>query len=218
MQPNLQSAPAPISVAVAYKDPVVRAGLTSILTSEIGFDVSIVTPAWGTSVEAHPEAMSADVVVADYETALTIFDSGRPRAPRACAKVPRVMVVSHRDGESEIRHALDRGAHGYLLLGCRLDEMIDGVRALHRGQRHLGQSAAQRVVESLSYEELTVREGDVLRLVSMGCVNKTIAGELNIAIGTVKAHVKSILAKLGARTRTEAAAIAQRRGLFSFEG
>ncbi len=193
-----------IAVAVAHRDPLVRAGLASILGAEPGFDVTVV----GDDIAT---AAGSEVVVADYDTALALCEA--PEAHRPAGPRPRVMVVSHRDRESDVRHALKQGVHGYLLLGCGLDEMLFGVRALHRGQHHLASSAAQRVVESLNHQALTTREGDVLRLIAVGHVNKTIATELDISVGTVKAHVKAILAKFGAKTRTEAAAIAQRRGL-----
>jgi DNA-binding NarL/FixJ family response regulator len=208
-----------ISIAVAHKDPLVHAGLAASLASVRDFEVRTPTgdamPApWERSaMPPAPGAPAIDVLVADYETALTYFDADRPTPNHVQAGRPRVMVVSHRDTESEIRHALNLGVHGYLLLGCAIDEMIEGVRALHRGQRHLDPHAAQRVVEGLNRKELTSREGDVLRLIAVGHVNKTIATELDISVGTVKAHVKAILAKFGARTRTEAASIAQRRGL-----
>lgn len=194
-----------ISVAVLHKDPLVRAGLTSILATEKEFDVRV--------IDARHSASTADVVVADYDTALAFFEGDRTCAAERTTHRPRVMVISHRDGEFEIRHALNRGVNGYLLLNCGLDDMIRGVRALHQGQRHLDHTAAQRVLESLHHESLTAREDDVLRLIAEGHLNKTIAGKLNISLGTVKAHVKAILAKLGAKTRTEAAAVAQRRGL-----
>jgi DNA-binding NarL/FixJ family response regulator len=202
-----------ISVAVAHKDPLVRVGLQATLAGVHDFDVSLF----------HPGAAAGgpvpDVLVADYETALTLFAAVAPVTPvtPACcparARMPRVMVVSHRDRETEIRNALDLGVCGYLLLGCGLDEMVFGVRALHRGQRHLDRSAAQRVAESLGRPALTGREDAVLRLIAVGHVNKIIASELGITVGTVKAHVKAILAKFGAKTRTEAAALAQQRGL-----
>lgn len=205
-----------VAIAVAHRDPLVCAGLDAILRAEPDFSVRIVTASF-TGLpdqwldDCRQTGSAADVVVADYVTALALLQ--RPPAATDRSASPRVMVVSHRERESEIRHALDCGVHGYLLLGCGLDEMIFGVRALHRGQHHLDQSAAQRVIESLNHQPLTHREGDVLRLIAVGHVNKTIATELDISVGTVKAHVKAILAKFGARTRTEAAAIAQRRGL-----
>jgi len=195
-----------IAVAVAHKDALVSAGLQATLALQRDFTVSIL------GADALQARATADVVVADYETALGLCTPGAS-PPAGRAPMPRVMVVSHRDRESEIRNALDIGVYGYLLLGCGIDEMVSGVRALHRGQRHLDRAAAQRIAESLNRQSLTSREDDVLRLIAVGHVNKTIASELGITVGTVKAHVKAILAKFGARTRTEAAAIAQRRGL-----
>ena len=73
------------------------------------------------------------------------------------------------------------------------------------------------IAEHAAEESLSPREIEVLRLVVAGCANKIVARELDIALGTVKVHVKSIMTKLGARTRTEAAAVAQRRGLIGRE-
>ena len=203
---NSASPPTRISVTLAHRDALVRAGLLASLADERDFEVSVLAP------DAAAGPPSADVVIADYETAMALLAAdlfGLPRHVRA----PRVMVVSHRERESEIRTALDSGVYGYLLQGCGIDEVIFGVRALHRGQHHLDRAAAQRVAESLNRQSLTSREDDVLRLIAVGHVNKTIATELGITVGTVKAHVKAILAKFGARTRTEAAAMAQQRGL-----
>ncbi|MDR0258186.1 MAG: response regulator transcription factor [Comamonas sp.] len=206
---NSAVAATPIAVAVAHRDPLVQAGLRATLMSENDFAVSIL-PTDGPSLR-----VQADVVVADYDTALEWFSSppasSAPYGPSA--RVAKVMVVSHRDRETEIRTALDLGVRGYLLLGCAVEEMVMGVRALSRGQLHLDRSAALRVAESLGRQVLTTRENEVLERIVEGKVNKTIGNELGITVGTVKAHVKAILAKLGARTRTEAAAIARRRGL-----
>lgn len=206
---NSAVAATPIAVVVAHRDPLVQAGLRATLMSENDFAVSIL-PTDGPSLR-----VQADVVVADYDTALAWFSSppasSAPYGPSA--RVAKVMVVSHRDRETEIRTALDLGVRGYLLLGCAVEEMVMGVRALSRGQLHLDRSAALRVAESLGRQVLTSRESEVLERIVEGKVNKTIGNELGITVGTVKAHVKAILAKLGARTRTEAAAIARRRGL-----
>ena len=204
--------PCPVTVAVAHRNPLVQAGLTASLTSETDFQVEVLSPL-GPLYDA-----SADVLVADYDTALALFGNPGWQGPRPDHPRPRVMVISHRDRETEIRHALDLGAQGYLHLDCAIDEMIFSVRALHRGQLHLDRAAAIRVAESLNRQVLTARESDVLGLIAQGHVNKTIASLLGITVGTVKAHVKGVLAKLGARTRTEAAAIAQRRGMFGHAG
>jgi DNA-binding NarL/FixJ family response regulator len=210
----------PIIVSVVYKDPLVRAGVATTLSADLNLDVRVAMEPPGSNVWSAllSEVIDVDVVVADYERALTIDDFLKSNSLMRGVRAPKIMIVSERGGEWEIRHALERGIQGYLLLGCRLDEMAAGVAALHCGHRYLGQEASRRIAESFSYEALTSREADVLRLVVAGYVNKVVAKRLDIALGTVKVHVKSILGKLGASTRTEAAAVAQRRGLLRQEG
>jgi len=87
------------------------------------------------------------------------------------------------------------------------------VRLAHRGTRHLGPEAAARLADSFARDQLTPREEAVLALVVEGLSNKAIAQRLDIALGTVKAHLKAAFAKLGVRGRTEAVVAAERRGL-----
>lgn len=175
------------------------------------------------STAAHSESgvlvaiAGIDVVVADYDTALTIARMLKRNAFARPASSTRIMIVTPRDGEADVRRALECGVQGYLPLDSKPTDVIDGVVALHRGQRVLGRIVAQRVAESFDHEALTIREIDVLRFVVAGDANKTVAKKLNIALGTVKVHVRSIMGKLGARTRTEAAAVARRRGLVEGE-
>jgi DNA-binding NarL/FixJ family response regulator len=157
------------------------------------------------------------VVVADYDSALTIARLLKRDAFARRPSTTRIMIVTPRDGEADVRRALECGVQGYLPLDSKPADVIDGVVALHRGQRVLGRIVAQRVAESFDHEALTIREVDVLRFVVAGDANKTVAKKLNIALGTVKVHVRSIMGKLGARTRTEAAAVARRRGLVERE-
>lgn len=194
---NSASPDSRITVTLAHRDALLRAGLLATLANERDFEVSVLAPGGSAG------RPSADVVIADYETALALLAVDLFGLPRR-TPAPRVMVVSHRDRESEIRAALDAGVHGYLLQGCGIEDVIFGVRALHRGQHHLDRAAAQRVAESLNRQSLTSREDDVLRLIAVGHVNKTIASELGITVGTVKAHVKAILAKFGAAARRDA--------------
>jgi len=100
-----------------------------------------------------------------------------------------------------------------VLMGCELPELAGSVGLLSRGLRYLCPSAARRVAESLTRQCLTAREADVLHLMIKGCSNKVIARELDIAVGTVKAHVKAVLAKLDVGTRLQAVAAAAERGL-----
>jgi len=181
----------PIRVLIRHADALIAAGAAAVLAGRPGLML----------VEA-----DADVLVADYDGALAWL-AGQP-SPR-----PGVLVLSWRDGECEIRHALQSGARGYLLGPCRLDELVAAVRTVGSGRRHLCALAAQRLAQSVLRTPLTPRETEVLRLMAIGLPNKRIASRLAIALGTVKAHIQAILCKLEARSRTEATAIAEQRGL-----
>lgn len=157
----------------------------------------------------------ADVVIADYDTALEIVSKERLASAQRGRAPTNVLIVTRCETEWQVRHALEEGVRGYLLLDCSQEEVADAVRTLHRGGRYLGAVVAQRMAESLACVMPTGRELEVLRLLARGHVNKVIASKLDIAIGTVKSHVRSILQKMNASTRTEAAALADRRGLLT---
>jgi DNA-binding NarL/FixJ family response regulator len=153
----------------------------------------------------------ADVVVADYSQGVACAAEYAGRGAR-CGS-PKVVVVAGIDREWEIRCALELGVRGYLLIGCSLEELAEGVRAVHRGARHLSAQVAARLAESMSLEALTSREEEVLRLVVEGLCNKAIGRQLGIAVGTVKSHLKSTFDKLNVESRTQAVAVVERRGL-----
>jgi DNA-binding NarL/FixJ family response regulator len=123
-------------------------------------------------------------------------------------------------GEVERVHAaLEAGASGYLLKDADVDEVTVAVRAAHRGELQLDPAVARRLTASFRVADaddgagsLTSRELDVLRLLGEGYANKSIAAELGITERTTRAHVSSILAKLGLSSRTQAALWATREG------
>jgi DNA-binding NarL/FixJ family response regulator len=201
-----------VNVAVAHGDPVVDAGLRALLHGRAGIEVL----APGTTA-------GADVVVADYHGALALQALARLEARSAhgaradVRRVPRFMVFTSAGREWDIRCALDAGIHGYLLQGCAADDLAEGVRALAHGGRYLCRCAMQAVADSLARTALTGREAEVLGLMAQGLPNKAIGRELGIAVGTVKVHVKAVLDKLEARTRTQAVVIAAQRGLVGAE-
>jgi two-component system NarL family response regulator len=127
------------------------------------------------------------------------------------------LILTHHESEAKIRHALERGVHGYLLLGCSLQELISALRALSVGAVALDPLVVGRMADWMKQQALTPREEDILRQVMLGLSNKGIARKLSLAVGTVKTHVKAILRKLDATSRTEAVAIAQRRGILREE-
>ncbi len=202
-----------IRILVLHADPVARAGLSSTFGKYP--DLEVVNNADEADEEGWslplPVSCSADVVVADYESGVELAAKGSRRPGTGDSF--KIMVVASSDREWEIRRALERGVRGYVLVGCALDELARGVRAVHRGLRHLGAQIAQRLAESMSGEPLTAREEEVLRLVVEGMGNKAIARHLDIAVGTVKSHLKGVFDKLGVDSRTQAICAAERRGL-----
>lgn len=200
----------PVKVLVLYRNPLVAAGLMSALAGlpDVAAEEGAVRP---DGQGAHD--CEADVAVTDYQDGLRLLAQMRAERFPACSRNLRVLILTNCDSECEIRHALEQGARGYLMLGCGVQELIDAVRAVHRGARHLGAGVASRLADSVASESLTGRELDVLRLLVEGLPNKAIATHLNIAPGTVKSHMKGIFQKLGARSRTQVATMAKRRGL-----
>ncbi|GHC98800.1 DNA-binding response regulator [Pseudorhodoferax aquiterrae] len=182
-----------IQVLVAHPDPLLALGLVAALGQQPGIEIV--------------SSGAADVVLTDYAGGLALAGQ------RSAGTPARILVLAVQDREQEVRTALERGVHGYLLAGSRVDDLLEGIRALAQGQRYLSLAAAQRMADSMTREHLTGRESDVLRLLVQGCCNKTIARQLEIAVGTVKAHVKGIMSKLQANSRTQVVSIAMARGL-----
>ncbi len=198
-----------IKVLIAHGDPLISAGLAVTLRKWRDFEAIVCRPDLTLSHTAS-HVPSADVIVADYESGLRLIVS-------AGAARHRVVILTHSDSEAKISHALEQGARGYLLLGCSVQELIGGLRSVHVGGIALGPLVATRIADWMKQQALTTREGDILRQMMLGLSNKGIAAKLTVAVGTVKTHVKSVLEKLGAASRTEAVAIAQRRGILREE-
>jgi DNA-binding NarL/FixJ family response regulator len=125
----------------------------------------------------------------------------------------RIMVLTTFAGDVQVVRALKAGARAYLLKGLLRKELIETIRAVHRGERRLTSEVAAEIAEHALDDSLTAREIDVLRLVAGGNANKEIAALLSIGEETVKGYVKNILAKLSANDRTHAVTIALRRGI-----
>jgi DNA-binding NarL/FixJ family response regulator len=193
----------PLRALARHNDPLLAAGINAALMSAPGIEV--VSTADGSSFP------DADVVIGDYESGMAWAHHPKRRTspPR---RLPVVVVVTWRDSEADVRTALQAGIGGYLLGNCSLNELVDAVRAVGRGSPYLCEVAASLVAKSLTRTPLTMRESEILRSIASGMSNKVIASELNIALGTVKAHARAILDKLGARSRTQAIVIAAQRG------
>jgi DNA-binding NarL/FixJ family response regulator len=193
-----------IRVRVAHGVPLISAGISAILSGSGEFEV-VVSRAGSRGYVLSGAHSRKDVLVTDLEAGLSARGSG---------SVDRhVLIVAQDDGEAAIRKALEQGVRGFLLHTCEVGELRNAVKTVSRGGTAFASAVTDRIVQSLAFEPLTVRELEILHLMVHGCADKDMARKLAIAPGTVKSHMKAILTKLGAARRTEAAAIAQRRGL-----
>ncbi len=113
--------------------------------------------------------------------------------------------------------AMSAGAWGYLLKDAAPAELVSSIRRVVAGRTAIGPEAASLLAQRMGSLELTERELEVLKLLAAGDGNKQIGTKLGIAPGTVKAHIANLFTKLGAQGRTEAVAIALRRGLVRIE-
>jgi len=201
--------PQQTQILIAHHSPLVAAGIACALT-------------WDCTVQTAPRQEAAaylagprpqpDVLIADHETAVGWL--GQARTTQAMgARAPRCLVVGGQMRGWLVRRALEQGAHGYIDAQCDLEEIATAVRSVSQGQRYLCATASACIADSFTQESLTPREMQVLGLICEGLGNKSIASRLDIALGTVKAHVRTVLDKLGAASRTQAAAAARRQGL-----
>jgi DNA-binding NarL/FixJ family response regulator len=135
------------------------------------------------------------------------------RAIRTEFPSARIVVLTTYAGDVQALGALKAGASGYLLKSMLRKDLLDTIRTVHAGKRRIPPQIASEIAEHAADDALTEREIDVLRRVGSGNSNKQIAIQLAISEGTVKAHMKSILPKLGAHDRTHAVMIAVKRGI-----
>ena len=124
----------------------------------------------------------------------------------------RFIMLTTFDGDIEVQRALRAGARAYVLKSMAPSDLLYVIRQVHLGKRHIPGELAARLAEHLACDVLSEREIDVLKHVAGGNRNRDIAEKLFIAEETVKVHMKHIMDKLGASDRTEAVAIAVRRG------
>lgn len=209
-----------IRILAIHEEHLVEAGLAATLAGQPGCDL-VAPPASAShngDLLAWIHEHDVDVVVTDYDRGLWLAQAVQ-RAKGPLNAVPRrTMIVTGRVTQAEIRNALKHGVGGYLTVTSPSDEIVDAVRKVYMGIRHISEGLARSLLEDLLGEQLTPRESEVLRLAAKGCANKVIAGRLRVELGTVKCHMRAVMDKLQASNRTEAVVIASQRGLLTLDG
>jgi DNA-binding NarL/FixJ family response regulator len=210
-----------IRILVADDHPMLREGLVAVLSTQPDFDI-IGEAADGAEVVRLAEALRPDVILLDLEMP-DVDGVAALEGLRDAVSAARAIVFTAYDTDERILRSLRAGARGYLLKGASRQEIFDAVRTVHAGGSLLEPGVTTRLLDHVreggeQTEPLTPRELEVLALISEGLHNSEIAGRLFVTERTVKFHVSSILAKLGADNRTEAVALAARRGLIRMPG
>ena len=200
-----------IRVVLADDHPVVRNGLAAIVDQQT--DMEVVAEA-GDGDEAitlyrrfQPDVMVLDLRMPKRD-GVAVVEQVMAASPEA-----RLLIMTTYDGDEDIFRCLSQGAKGYLLKDAPRQEILSAIRAVSEDRAYTSSSVAAKALQRMGKPSLTQRELDVLQLVALGRSNKDIARRLSITEGTTKTHVKAILEKLDAISRTEAVAVAHKRGL-----
>jgi DNA-binding NarL/FixJ family response regulator len=193
--------------------PIVRDGLVAVLADEPDLSVVDAVPSAEEAVRVARE-LEPDVVLLDLELP---GGDGISAIPALVAGNARVLVLTAYDTDERVFGSLQAGAGGYLLKGATAAEIAGAIRTVHAGDSVLAPSVAARVVASVRPREgrtrLSGREREVLGLLAEGLTTKEMARRLGITERTVKFHVHSLCAKLGAANRAQAVALATQQHL-----
>jgi DNA-binding NarL/FixJ family response regulator len=202
-----------IRVMIADDYPALREGLAMILDEIPGLR-TVARAADGVEAIRFFHLHHPDVTLMDLE--MPIMD-GISATRQILGDTPgaRIIILSCHEGEEDIYRGVRAGAKSYLLKSAPIENLIEVIRAVHDGGRHLSPEIASKLADRCYEAELTERESAVLREMAKGESNDEIASVLRIAPGTVKTHVNHVLRKLEVTDRTQAVIVAYKRRLVS---
>ena len=199
-----------IRILTADDHHLIRAGVSSFLATEPGLEVVAEAANGEEALEKYRE-VQPDVVLMDLS--MPVMD-GLQATRAILAEFPdaRIVVLTTYAGDEDIHRALEAGAMGYLVKDMLAAEVLKVIRSVMAGRRGIPPVVAAKLAEHTPRIALTPRETEVICLMASGLTNAQIAERIGRTEETVKVHVKNILQKLDVRDRTEAVAVAARRG------
>ncbi|HTH53994.1 MAG TPA: response regulator transcription factor [Edaphobacter sp.] len=204
-----------IRVFVVDDHQVVRMGLKTMLESTSDITVVGVAASAREALEQVP-GVAVDVLLTDLRMAGMSGEEMIATLRKSHPKL-RCAVLTNYHSDEEVFSAMKAGAMAYVLKTAPMEQVINAIRAVHAGERSIPHHIAQQLAQRALRIELSTREREILQLVAQGMKNKEIADKLCISEFTARNHVISLLEKLGTRDRTEATAVAIKRGLVRIE-
>jgi DNA-binding NarL/FixJ family response regulator len=220
-----------IKVVIADDQPLVRAGLATMLGAEPDIEVVAAVADGSAAVEA-ARSSGADVVCMDIRMPGTdgITATAQLCGPGVSDPIP-VLIVTTFDIDEYLFGALEAGASGFLLKDAEPEQVVDAVRSVASGNGTLDNSLTKRVLQEMvsrrrtqpvvaarGVDVLTPREIDILLLLAQGMSNEDVARSLVLEVSTVKSHLARMLPKLGVKSRLQAVVWAYQNGLVQVDG
>ncbi|QWF84712.1 response regulator [Amycolatopsis sp. CA-230715] len=215
-----------VSVLVVDDQPLVRAGLTALLTAAPGLEV-VGEAGDGAQAVERAAATRPDVILMDIRMpGVDGISATRRILAEAVGDPPGILVLTTFDLDDYVYEALRAGASGFLLKEAEPPSLLAAIHTVAAGDMLFAPTVTRRLIEAFvgtrrvaegpaELEALTAREREVLSLVATGITNTDIAGRLTITEGTVKTHLNRLMAKLRITSRAQAVVVAYESGLVS---
>jgi DNA-binding NarL/FixJ family response regulator len=202
-----------IRILSADDHPLLRSGIGALIGTQPDMQLVAEAATGREAVRLHRE-VDPDVTLMDLQmpdmSGLDAIIAIKSAAPSA-----RIIVLTTYSGDVLAQRALKAGAQAYVLKSLVRTEILNTIRIVYAGERQVQADVAAEMAKHTADASLTIREVQVLQLVASGHANKAISARLAINEETTKTHIKSILAKLGARDRTHAVSLGLKRGIIS---